>query len=309
MSDTRSSTEVTAAIAYGEQYGIQQLLNAIAIQLLTTRPENPLAYLASLSARMAAEQSKLKNNGYDALIKEHCGSMPVEVAAAEKSPAEKQPVAAKPAAKGLSMLKGLRGGNSKAGETKPEDPLLKVHSAIRWNKPSNDVETAIKEAGLTISDALAKEDPRNGNRCLHIAAQNGHTKLVDYLLTQSAEINAANGKGQTPLHMSIEYDFYFQSKFLLDRGANPDAVNNEGHSAMTGVDGTKTGSDAWDNPITILQAASDDSHQLDVAFTALEGADVGSLDKAKLAMAGMKKKKECKVNWSSDRFTAIMNKI
>merc|ERR1712139_247237 len=51
---------------------------------------------------LAAEQSKLKNNGYDALIKEHCGSMAVEIAAAEKSPAEKQPVAAKPAAKGLS---------------------------------------------------------------------------------------------------------------------------------------------------------------------------------------------------------------
>merc|ERR1712151_670933 len=102
---------------------------------------------------------------------------------------------------------------------------------------------------------------------------------------------------------------YFQSKLLLEDGADPDAVNLAGHKAMTGVDGGKTGTDSWDNPVTILQAANDDPEQLDVAFTALEKADADSIDKASLAMAGMKKRKECKVNWNADRFTTIMNQL
>merc|ERR1712039_736924 len=100
-----------------------------------------------------------------------------------------------------------------------------------------------------------------------------------------------------------------RSKYLLEAKANPTAKNNDGHEAMLGIDGTKTGSEAWDYPIIILKAADNDKEQLEVAFKALEQADLSAANKGDLAMAGMKKKKECGANWDAARFMAIMNKL
>merc|ERR1712039_302915 len=133
--------------------------------------------------------------------------------------------------------------------------------------------------------------------------------LTKFLVEQKADINATNGKGQTPLHMSIEYDFYFQSKYLLDAKADPSAKNNDGHEALLGIDGTKTGSEAWDYPVVILKAAENDPEQLETALQALEKADLSGANKGDLAMAGMKKKKQCSDNWDAARFMAIMNKV
>ena len=50
---------------------------------------------------------------------------------------------------------------------------------------------------------------------------------------------------------------YFQSKLLLDAKADPNITNTGGHTALTGLEGTKTGLDAWDNPMNILKAAEE----------------------------------------------------
>ena len=50
---------------------------------------------------------------------------------------------------------------------------------------------------------------------------------------------------------------YFQSKLLLDAKADPNVTNQGGHKALTGLEGAKTGLDAWDNPMNILKAAED----------------------------------------------------
>ena len=52
--------------------------------------------------------------------------------------------------------------------------MKKIHSAIRWNKP-------LGELDLICTDQVAHEDPRNGNRALHIAAQNGFTPVCKRL--------------------------------------------------------------------------------------------------------------------------------
>mmetsp|Transcript_53899 Transcript_53899/g.115764 ORF Transcript_53899/g.115764 Transcript_53899/m.115764 type:complete len:431 (+) Transcript_53899:117-1409(+) len=196
------------------------------------------------------------------------------------------------------------------GTPPPEgDQVAKIHSAIRWNKSIEEIEQAVKEAGASLNAAVRSVDSKTGNYCLHIAAQNGHKKLVEFLLAQKADVNAQNKKGQTPLHMSIEYDFYFQSKALLAAGANPELQNGDGHKAKLGIDGGKSGAEAWDNPVTILKAVTDTKDELEVAYTALETADIALIDKGSLAQAGIAKKKACSENWDANRFMKIMQRL
>ncbi|CAJ1395530.1 unnamed protein product [Effrenium voratum] len=162
----------------------------------------------------------------------------------------------------------------KATKTLDDKQVKQVHSAFRWGKAVPEIEQVVKEwgDGSTMADALAALDPVNGNRALHIAAQNGHMSLTKYILEQRADANAQNGNGQTALHMSVEYDMYFQSKMLLDAGADPNIKNASGHAALTGLEGTKINQDAWNNAMNILKAAGDDAEEMKAAFQALEAA-------------------------------------
>merc|ERR1711879_953186 len=64
--------------------------------------------------------------------------------------------------------------------------------------------------------------------------------LVKWLLEdQNAEINAQNGKGQTALHMSVAYDFDEQADYLVEKGADKEIANADGHKAWNGIDGDK----------------------------------------------------------------------
>eukprot|EP00927_Polykrikos_kofoidii_P057563 TRINITY_DN51703_c0_g1_i1.p1 TRINITY_DN51703_c0_g1~~TRINITY_DN51703_c0_g1_i1.p1 ORF type:complete len:193 (+),score=52.83 TRINITY_DN51703_c0_g1_i1:77-655(+) len=186
--------------------------------------------------------------------------------------------------------------------------VAKIHSAVRWGKTAEEILLVVEEAGVTMDEVVAVNDPKNGNQVLHIASQNGHRNLVKFLIDQKADVNGQNGKGQTPLHMSVEYDFYFQSKILLEAGADTAKQNEAGHEAITGIDGGKTGENAWDNPLNILRSAGDDSEMLEEAFTALEKADSATIDKGMLGQVGMQKKKACSQNWNQKRFLELMRR-
>ena len=52
---------------------------------------------------------------------------------------------------------------------------FQVHSAFRWGKSVAEIEEIMKDwGGPGMKDALAATDAQNGNKALHIAAQNGH---------------------------------------------------------------------------------------------------------------------------------------
>jgi ankyrin repeat protein len=72
-----------------------------------------------------------------------------------------------------------------------------VHSIVRWNKPLEE----IAEVVLTPEHCNCV-DTKNGNYPIHIAAQNGHTDLVIWLVENGAKTNVQNGTGQTAMHMS-----------------------------------------------------------------------------------------------------------
>ena len=93
---------------------------------------------------------------------------------------------------------------------------------------------------------------------------------------------------------------------MLKNGANGDLKNGAGHPAKFGIDGDKDPED----PVNMLEgakSASETENALEVMLARAQ-ADKDKLDKAKVAMAGMKKKKD-KAVWSAkcgDLFKEVM---
>lgn len=59
-----------------------------------------------------------------------------------------------------------------------------------------------------------------GNTCLHVAAEEGNTKIVDLLLKSKIDLNIANKNNSTALHLSVKNGFFDISKMLVEKGAS-----------------------------------------------------------------------------------------
>lgn len=119
-----------------------------------------------------------------------------------------------------------------------EADFKKIHSACRWN--TMDV-SEIKKL-LEAPGALVCKDDMNGNTPLHIAAQNGHARIMEVIINMTDDkgvLNAQNLSGNSPLHMAIEYDYYEAAKILVDAGADVDVPNLKGYAARKGIEGSK----------------------------------------------------------------------
>jgi adenylate kinase len=107
-----------------------------------------------------------------------------------------------------------------------------VHSMVRWNQGGLG---ALKARFVSVQDV--NEQDQHGNTVLHIATQNGHLDIVNFLFTQAGiRVNAQNKKGHTPLHMAIQYNYQEVADVLKAHGANPDAENHAGVRAQAGID-------------------------------------------------------------------------
>jgi ankyrin repeat protein len=71
---------------------------------------------------------------------------------------------------------------------------------------------------------LQKADEK-GHTPLHMAARAGHTLMVDYLLREGADIEHRNINGRTPLFQAVVGNHPRTVAALLERGADPNAVN------------------------------------------------------------------------------------
>ena len=87
--------------------------------------------------------------------------------------------------------------------------LTKFHSVVRWGKPLDDIKAALEAVKTAGGNGVEDPDPQNGNRVIHLSAQNGHLHITKWLVSDSkCDINSQNNKGQTALHMSSAYDMY-----------------------------------------------------------------------------------------------------
>ena len=102
-----------------------------------------------------------------------------------------------------------------------------------------DILTAAEQGNLDVVKELLQENPRlvtaaddGGYSLLHKAAYNGHLDIVEYLISQGVNIDAASASGSTPLHGAAFYGHIETVRLLLDRGAGLDVANAGGYTPL-----------------------------------------------------------------------------
>ncbi|XP_011042409.1 PREDICTED: ankyrin repeat, PH and SEC7 domain containing protein secG-like [Populus euphratica] len=85
------------------------------------------------------------------------------------------------------------------------------------------------DMGDGLEETVANIKDLNGRTALHFAAVGGRAHVCRYLTAEAKlDVNARDGKGETPLHNSITADRYPTAVHLLDSGANPNAATDSG---------------------------------------------------------------------------------
>ncbi|KAI9395338.1 hypothetical protein POPTR_005G219201v4 [Populus trichocarpa] len=83
--------------------------------------------------------------------------------------------------------------------------------------------------GDGLEETVANIKDLNGRTALHFAAVGGRAHVCRYLTAEAKlDVNARDGKGETPLHNSITADRYPTAVHLLENGANPNAATDSG---------------------------------------------------------------------------------
>jgi len=202
--------------------------------------------------------------------------------------------------KDTSVAAAEKPGSVKGAPAGPKEVNFKpIHSAIRWNKPLDEIDRL-----LDCPEAVNSEDTANGNRPIHIAAQNGHFATVQLLIEKGALLNVQNQKGNTPIHMAIGYDYYECAMLLIQNKGDPLLKNEAGHPGQNGIDGDKT------LGLAALVSAKSEEDVLR-AFDLCEER-IGEVVKASFVAAGLKTKKSLGPEWSTsvqERFKGIIAKL
>ncbi|KAJ0638075.1 putative ankyrin repeat-containing domain-containing protein [Helianthus annuus] len=102
---------------------------------------------------------------------------------------------------------------------------LTLAKAMLLQEPTGD---RSMEAGTS----EAHGDALDGCTLLHLACETADVGMIELLLQYGAAINVTSSRGHTPLHHCILRGKAACAKLLLSRGADPQAVNGAGKTAM-----------------------------------------------------------------------------
>lgn len=99
-----------------------------------------------------------------------------------------------------------------------------------------DYGTQYEEAVARLPFHINKSDD-HGNTMLHLAAQNGHLRICQFLCKKGANPNHQNAMGQTPMHFAMAYGYPHVGEWLVDPdgGAADDTLMNR--DGLTPYDG------------------------------------------------------------------------
>ncbi|MDH5744262.1 MAG: ankyrin repeat domain-containing protein [Candidatus Aminicenantes bacterium] len=91
----------------------------------------------------------------------------------------------------------------------------------------NDIHDAVQNGDLTKVKTLISNNKElinmkseKGLTPLHLAVQNGSQEIVEFLISQGADINAKDSEGNTPLLTALAFKKTDTAKFLLSKGAD-----------------------------------------------------------------------------------------
>ena len=104
--------------------------------------------------------------------------------------------------------------------------------------------------------------------------------------------------------MAVAYGLLEVKDFLLSKGANKDVTNSDGFKAISGIEGD------YGVPSRIGKANT--AAELLAVFADAESLPAGTLDRAKIAGAGMQKKRGAKEIWDGDvaaKFAELIGKL
>lgn len=79
------------------------------------------------------------------------------------------------------------------------------------------------------------QEPSSKNSLIHVAAQNGNKLMAKNLLRNGANINAINGRGNSPLHFCFAYGYQELGEYLISKGADDSIKNADGLSCYEGL--------------------------------------------------------------------------
>jgi len=83
------------------------------------------------------------------------------------------------------------------------------------------------------NDILIDPDAKkSGLRPLHLAAKYGYMEIIDILINHGASLDAKDPDGKTPLMTALHNHRYQSARLLLDMGADPDIIDNNGQTAL-----------------------------------------------------------------------------
>ncbi|KFQ37971.1 Ankyrin repeat and death domain-containing protein 1B, partial [Mesitornis unicolor] len=77
-----------------------------------------------------------------------------------------------------------------------------------------------------------KDKVKEGNTALHIAAKNGHSKVVEILLEQWEQINDVNQNGETPFYLSVKGGHEKCAELLLEAGSYINVLTHNSSSTL-----------------------------------------------------------------------------
>ena len=103
--------------------------------------------------------------------------------------------------------------------------LLRIHDIIME-------QGKLETVKLLISKGANTKVKQDGLKLIHIAAQNGHKEMVEYLLTQGFSVDERANDWSTPLHHSILAPTTAVAEFLISRGADVNAMNTNDLTAL-----------------------------------------------------------------------------
>lgn len=125
-------------------------------------------------------------------------------------------------------------GNKVSGQSPSGSPSANSYGKLEENEHSINIfslsrhgrEGEVEE--LLLRGVPVDSKDGNGNQILAIGCQNNKKRIVKLALRYGAEINAVNNSGNTALHFCTKYGLPSLGRYLLDKGADPNVRNNEG---------------------------------------------------------------------------------